>query len=88
MLNQQRPPQKEKDIGQIIRYLTHTFNVATSSLDRPWRNSKTGEATTLYTFQREFAYRLHEVTMAPRCLTQKAISECNEYIDFIISNKK
>lgn len=80
-----REPQKEKDVGQIIRYLTHTFNQATSKMDRPWRNPKTGIKNQLYDMQREFAYRINEVSLAPRCLLQKAIAECNDYIDVVIS---
>ena len=81
-----REPQKEKDVGQIIRYLTHTFNQATSKLERPWRNHKTGVANQLYVLQREYAYLINEVGQAPRCLVQKAIADCNEYIDKVISS--
>jgi hypothetical protein len=86
-VNTAREPQKEKDVGQIIRYLTHTFNQATSKMERPWRNPKTGIKNQLYDMQREFAYRLNEVGQAPRCLLQKAIAECNDYIDVAISTQ-
>lgn len=81
---EQPKEQKEKDVGQIIRYLTHTFNQATSKMDRPWR-SKTGEPNALYAMQTEFAYLLNEVAQSPRCLMQKAIAECNNYIDQVIT---
>lgn len=83
----QKEPQKEKekDVGQIIRYLTHTFNQATSKMDRPWRNPRTGVKNDLYTLQTEFAYLLNEVAQSPRCVLQKAIADCNNYIDQTIS---
>lgn len=83
-----KEPQKEKDIGKIIRYLTHTFNQATSTMERPWRNHKTGAKNQLYVMQRDFAYLLNEVSMSPRCLLQKAITDCNEYIDAAMTSAK
>jgi len=69
-----------RDISQIIRYLTNTFNMATSSLDRAvWATPK--GANELYILQTEFAYLLHEVMLGPICVMQKNISACNEYID-------
>lgn len=79
-------PKKEIDISRSIRYLTHTFNQATSKMDRPWRNTKTGQSNALYMMQREFAYRLNEIVMAPRSVTAKAIADCNAYIDFAMTN--
>lgn len=74
---------KEKDVGQIIRYLTSTFNQATMSLPRPMRSVAEG-ANETYKMQTEFAYLLNEVAQGPRCLLQKNIAACNEYIDQLI----
>ena len=71
---------KEKDIGQIVRYLTNTFNHATSSLDRPFRGRGTGP-NEAYIMQTEFAYLLNELMQAPKCMQQKYIAECNDFID-------
>lgn len=82
---QPKEAQKEKDVGQIVRYLTHTFNQATAKMERPWRNQKTGEMNALYIMQTEFAYLLNEIAQSPRCLMQKAIAECNNFIDQAIT---
>lgn len=74
---------KEKDVGQIIRYLTATFNQATSRLERPFR-SKVGNANESYKLQTEFAYLLNEVAQGPRCVLQRNITLCNEFIDQLI----
>lgn len=78
-----REPQKEKDIGQIVRYLVATFNQATSKLERPFRGKTSGPNRT-YRLQTEFAYRLNEVMQGPRCVLQKNIAECNEFIDEVV----
>ena len=75
---------KERDIDSIVRYLTTTFNSATSKMEKPFRNSKTGESNATYKLQTEFAFRLNEVMMGPRGVLQKNIADCNEYIDFAI----
>lgn len=75
---------KEKDIGQIIRFLTNMFNQATSSLERPARNTKTGAVNEAYILQTEFAYILNELTQGPKCMQQKYIADCNEFIDQVI----
>lgn len=72
----------EKDINQIVRYLTNTFNTVISGLDRPQRVK--GIANEAYELQTEFAYRLNEVMQGPRSLLQKNIAECNEYIDQVM----
>lgn len=77
--------EKEKDVNQVVRYLTSTFNAATSKLERPFRGKNTG-ANQLYKWQTEFAYRLNEVMVAPRALLQANIARCNEYIDEVISS--
>lgn len=81
----QSEPRKERDIDGIVRYLTSTFNQATSKLERPFRNPKTGEANRAYKYQTEFAYRLNEVMQGPRGILQKNIAECNEYIDTVLA---
>lgn len=73
----------EKDIGQIIRYLTSTFNAATQSLERPFRGKKVGP-NEAYIMQTEFAYLLNELTAGPRCMLQKHIADCNEFIDQVV----
>lgn len=75
---------KDKDVNQIVRYLTTTFNNATSKLDRPFR-TKTNGPNILYKLQIEFAYRLNEVLVGPRCLLQTNITKCNDFIDEVIS---
>lgn len=70
---------KEKDIGQIVRYLTTTFNMATARLERAAR-TKAG-ANQAYRLQTEFAYLLNEVVQGPRCVLQRNITICNDFID-------
>lgn len=72
----------EKDITQIVRYLTGTFNTVISGLDRPARVK--GIANEAYELQLEFAYRLNEVMQGPRSLLQKNIADCNEFIDQVM----
>lgn len=74
---------KEKDIGQIVRYLSNTFNQATSKLERPFRG-KTSGPNEAYIMQSEFAYLLNELMQAPKCMQQKYISDCNDFIDQVI----
>lgn len=71
---------RDRDIGQIVRFLTNTFNQATAKLDRPHRDPKTG-ANEAYFMQTEFAYLLNELMQAPRCMQQKYIADCNDLID-------
>ena len=75
--------QKEKDISQIVRYLTSTLNQALSGQDRPTRSNKTGPNNT-YIIQTEFAYLLNDVMQGPRCMLQKYIADCNDFIDQVI----
>lgn len=70
---------KEKDIGQIVRYLTGTFNAATATLPRAERVNDVSNS--LYIRQTEFAYLLNELMMGPKCMQQKYITDCNEYIE-------
>lgn len=79
----EREAPKEKDIGQIVRYLVSTFNQATGRLDRAFR-SKTGGPNRTYILQTEFAYLLNEVVQGPRCVLQKNIAACNEFIDQVV----
>jgi hypothetical protein len=75
--------EKEKDVHQIVRYLTSTLNQAMTGHDRPYRDDRKG-ANASYIIQTEFAYLLNEVMMCPRCMLQKSISDCNEFIDQVI----
>lgn len=81
---QQTPTPVVKDISQIVRYLTNTFNMVLSSskLDKAAR-TKTGP-NRAYQLQTEFAYLLNEVMQGPRSILQKNIAVCNEYIDTVI----
>lgn len=79
----EKEPQKEKDIGQIVRYLTSTFNQATARLERAFRG-KTGGPNRAYILQTEFAYRLNELVQGPRCVLQRNIAECNDFIDQVV----
>jgi len=74
---------KEKDIGQIVRYLTSTLNRAIAELDKPFRGAKLGP-NKAYIIQTEFAYLLNEVVQGPRCMLQKNIVACNEFLDQVI----
>lgn len=76
---------REKDVGQIVRYLTTTFNQATSKLERPFRTSHSGPNLS-YRLQTEFAYLLNELTQGPRCMLQKHITDCNEFIDSVVQD--
>jgi hypothetical protein len=77
---------KERDVDSIVRYLTTTFNSATSKMEKPFRNSKTGESNATYKFQTEFAFRLNEVMQGPRGVLQKNIAECNAFIDEVLAS--
>lgn len=72
-----------KDVNQIIRYLSNTFNRMTSKLERPSRSDKTG-SNAAYIIQTEFAYLLNEIVMCPRCSMQKNIAACNEFLDQVV----
>ncbi|MGZ8890256.1 MAG: hypothetical protein ACXW0J_02510 [Nitrososphaeraceae archaeon] len=73
-----------KDISQIVRFLTNTFNAAVHRLnvDRPARTKK--GANTAYQLQTEFAYLLNEVMQGPQGLLQKHIADCNNFIDEVL----
>jgi hypothetical protein len=76
---------KEKDVGQIVRYLSGTFNQATGQLERAFRGKGQGP-NLAYRLQTEFAYLLNEVTQGPRCVLQKNITACNEFIDQVVQD--
>ena len=78
---------KEKDVGQIVRYLTSTFNQATAKLERAFRGKTTGP-NEAYILQTEFAYLLNEVMVCPRSLLQRNITECNNFIDEVVIELK
>jgi hypothetical protein len=79
----EREAPKEKDVGQIVRYLVSTFNQATARLERAFRG-KTGGPNRAYALQTEFAYLLNEVVQGPRCILQKNITACNDFIDEVV----
>ena len=81
----EREVSKEKDVGQIVRYLTATFNQATAKMERPNRTKASG-ANATYKLQTEFAYLLNEVVQGPRSVLQKNITECNEFIDQVMQD--
>lgn len=74
---------QDRDISQVVRHLTTTFNNATMKLERPFRGGTLG-ANKTYKLQTEFAYLLNDLTQAPNCLVQKYITECNNFIDRVI----
>lgn len=74
---------KEKDVNQIVRYLVNTFNHATEHLERAFRSSTTGP-NTAYLLQRDFAYLLNDLVQGPKCMLQKHIADCNDFIDDVI----
>jgi hypothetical protein len=74
---------KEKDIAQIVRYLTSTFNQATSGMERAFRGKESGP-NEAYVKQTMFAYALNDLIQGPKCMQQKYISDCNEIIDGIM----
>lgn len=74
--------QKERDITQVIRYLTKMFENVTSKMDRPRRDDK--GANKLYGLQTEFAYLLNEMVQGPKCMQQVHIAAANELIDGIL----
>lgn len=75
---------KEKDIEQVIRYLTSTFNKAKGKLERAFRGKEAGP-NRAYVLETEFAYLLNEVMQGPRCVLQKNIAECNDFIDRVMT---
>lgn len=76
------PKSKPKDVSQVIKYLTNTFNNITKGLERPARG-KTGSNRT-YQLQTEFAYRLNDISQSPASLQQRAIADCNDFIDQVL----
>lgn len=74
---------KEKDVGQIIRYLTSTFNQVTRGQEAAFRFKEKGP-NKQYLREREFAYRINELTLGPRSMLQKNIAECNNFIDSVM----
>jgi hypothetical protein len=80
---EKREPPKEKDIGQIVRYLTSTFNQVTKGQEPAFRPKEKGP-NTQYLREREFAYRINELVLGPRSMQQKNIADCNNYIDTVM----
>lgn len=79
-----KPNTPTKDVSQILRFLTNTFNTVTSSLPRA--SNTNGRMNVAYRLQTEFAYLLNEIVMGPPCMFQRNIGICNEYTDYIMSN--
>lgn len=75
---------KERDVEQIVRYLTSTFNKAKSPFGRASRSNETG-MNRAYQIESEFAYLINEIVQGPPCMVQKGITECNEFIDTVIT---
>jgi hypothetical protein len=76
---------KEKDIEQVVRYLTTTFNKAKAGAERAFRGKNIGP-NKAYIMETEFAYLLNEVMQGPRCMLQKNITECNSFIDQVVTH--
>lgn len=76
---------KTRDIAQVVRYLTKTFNTATAKLERASRVGKPPTSNTAYIMQSEFACLLNELMQAPPCVQPKWIADCNEYIDYAMT---
>lgn len=76
---------KQIDKKQVIHHLRVIFEKAVSSL--PNNNSR---GTTLHRYQTDFCYFIDEITRGPNYMVPKVISECNAFIDTILSdlNKK
>jgi hypothetical protein len=70
----------EKDVEQVVRYLTTTFNKARAPLARAHRDTHSGVNDT-YVMETEFAYRLNEVMKGPRSTLQNNIALCNDFIN-------
>ncbi len=77
--------QKEINIEQVVRYLSYTFDKSTKDIGKAERyiDSKPKKIvkTDGYRFQTEFCYLIDEIQRGPKCLIQKAISDCNDLIE-------
>lgn len=80
---EKREAPKEKDVGQIIRYLTNTFAQVTKGQENAFRSDAKGP-NRMYLWERDFAYLINELTLGPRCMLQTNIAECNNYIDMVM----
>jgi hypothetical protein len=76
---------KEKDVEQVVRYLTATFNKAKAGSERAFRGKTIGPNET-YVMETEFAYLINDVMQGPRCLLQKHIAMCNDFIDQVMTH--
>lgn len=70
-----------RDINQIIKYLTNVFVRATKHLGTAER-TKNGP-NRAYQYQTEFAYLINEITMCVPCMVQTNIAACNSFIDSV-----
>lgn len=77
--------QKEINIDQVVRYLSYTFDKAIQGMGKAVRSidleTKKVTKTDAYNFQVDFCYLIDEIKRGPKCLIQKAISDCNNLIE-------
>ena len=83
--------QKEINVEQVVRYLSYTFAKAMQNVRQaPKRtidpNTKKVVKTDAYLFQTDFCYLIDEIQRGPKCMVQKAISECNELIERVATH--
>jgi len=82
---EQQKEQKEINIDQVVRYLSYTFEKATQGMGKAIRyidpETKKVAKTDAYNFQVDFCYLIDEIQRGPKCLVQKAISDCNNLIE-------
>lgn len=74
---------EKKDIERVLSYLTHSYNKATSGLERAFRGKNTGP-NLAYILDTEMAYLLNEIQRGPKSMTQVAISNCNQFIAEVV----
>ena len=84
--------QKEINVEQVVRYLSYTFDKATQGMGKASRykdpDTKKIVKTDAYLYQVDFCYLIDEIQNGPKCLIQKAISDCNELIERAANTKK
>lgn len=85
MAKTEQKEQKEINIEQVVRYLSYTFEKAIQGKGKALRyiDSETKKIvkTDVYNFQVDFCYLIDEIQRGPKCLVQKAISDCNNLIE-------
>lgn len=78
MADHREQDSKEKDIKQIIRYLTVSFGQAMAKHERAAWTDQGPNST--YRLEQDFMYYIDDITRGPRCMMQKSISDCNDFI--------